>query len=257
MVKTLSRTIADDTNELPGDAPKPTARKLGFRTQKEAKDSGLFELGEFARHGFEYETYKCDGRWFWRKHDEVKPPTAADLKASGGKKGPKAEAKLRAPRKAVDASEAPKASAAALAAENAPGAVADPAAQVNSAGVDPLAIPDFLMRPKPTAAETEAVRKKLAKVVGPERTIKNPPDAKVAKAKAERKASMGVGEMARRFILEGKSNEEAAAMVKQALPKCETNKGCMGWYRNKLRKDGLLSNTNTPTVKGVAWLKHS
>lgn len=190
MVKTLSRTIADDTNELPGDAPKPVTRKPGFRTQKEAKDAGLFELGEFARHGFEYETYKCDGRWFWRKHDEVKPPTAADLKASGGKKAPKAEAKMRAPEKAVDAPEAPEASTAAPAAENAPEPSLAAQAGVSFAPErDPLDIPTFLMRPKPTAAETEAVRKKLAKVVGPERTIKNPPDAKVAKAKAKKRAA--------------------------------------------------------------------
>lgn len=64
-------------------APKPVE---SYRVRKEAMDAAVFVIGPHARHGFEYETSKVDGRWIWRHTDEVRPDTPAELKANGGKK---------------------------------------------------------------------------------------------------------------------------------------------------------------------------
>lgn len=193
-----------NTNELPTATVKPAAKKTGFRTQVEAKAAAVFELGEFARHGFEYETWKCDKRWFFKKCDEVKPPTAADLKASGGKRGPKAEAAARAKadqerheqrgaeRAAGEGRLREGTSLTALAIAIETGApvpelevvvapVPSPAEQVAEAEKTGD-VPAFLKRTG-TKADIETVRAKRAKDTGPERIINNPPDAKQAKAK--------------------------------------------------------------------------
>jgi hypothetical protein len=44
------------------------------------------EIGPLARPGFEFSTWKCDGKWHWRAMDEVPAPNEAQLKANGGKK---------------------------------------------------------------------------------------------------------------------------------------------------------------------------
>ena len=56
----------------------------------------------------------------------------------------------------------------------------DPVATAAQAD-DPLAIPAFLKR-ESTPEEKEAVRKKLARTVGPGRVIKDPPDVKTKRA---------------------------------------------------------------------------
>lgn len=64
-------------------APKPVE---SYRVRKEAMDAAVFVIGPHARHGFEYETSKVDGRWMWRHTDEVRPDTPAEVKTNGGKK---------------------------------------------------------------------------------------------------------------------------------------------------------------------------
>ena len=295
--------MIDITSELPPEAgtnPKP--RKTGYDTKVKAKAAAVATIGEHARDGFEFETFKAGGRWHWRVFDVVKPPTAAEIKAMGGRRAfskeeltrheqrgaerAAGEGRLRvepetslvamaqqisggmavtvevaaekphpAPRKPRGAPKAPEASQTPDATENAPGTIygAGQPLVVN----DGLDLPEFLKRPKQTEEEKEVLRKKMAKTTGPERVIRNPPNVKQARARAERRGAMGVGAMAFRFILEGKSNEEAVKLVRSALPKCETNKGCMGWYRNKMRKDGLLNKDGTASAKGLAWLKSS
>ena len=76
--------------------------------------------------------------------------------------------------------------------------------------------------------------------------------AAATKARAEKTKERGVGFVARSAILAGKTNAEALAEVMAAFPKCSSNTGCMGWYRNKLRKGGLLKKDNTPAAKAAS-----
>lgn len=48
----------------------------------------------------------------------------------------------------------------------------------------------------------------------------------------------GIGAVAVAAILEGKTNEEALAAVKEAHPDAKTGMASINWYRNKLRSDG-------------------
>jgi hypothetical protein len=75
---------AANTRNLPTKAA-PAASK-GFATKEAAKRAAVATLGPQARHQFEYDTSKVDGVWFWRPCEDVRPPTAAELKANGGKK---------------------------------------------------------------------------------------------------------------------------------------------------------------------------
>lgn len=58
-----------------------------------------------------------------------------------------------------------------------------------------------------------------------------------------------VGSVAIAAIKAGKSNEEALAAVKEALPDAKTSLASINWYRNKLRADG------DKTVKTARELK--
>lgn len=64
---------------------KPRPEKT-YRIRKDAEAAAVMAIGPHARKGFEFEAFKCDGAWRWREFDEVRPPNAAELKASGGKK---------------------------------------------------------------------------------------------------------------------------------------------------------------------------
>jgi hypothetical protein len=66
-------------------AAKPPPERT-YRIRKDAEMAAVMAIGPHARPGFEFEAYKCDGVWRWKAFDEVRPPTAADLKTSGGKK---------------------------------------------------------------------------------------------------------------------------------------------------------------------------
>jgi hypothetical protein len=63
---------------------------------------------------------------------------------------------------------------------------------------------------------------------------------KAAPAKAAKAPKPGVGATAREAILAGKTNEQALAIVMKKHPGCNSNVGCVRWYRNELRKKGLL-----------------
>lgn len=69
----------NDTIERPKAAPT-------YRVRTEAMAAAVFELGPHARNGFEFLTFKCDGLWRWRSTDEVRPMSAAEIKARGGKR---------------------------------------------------------------------------------------------------------------------------------------------------------------------------
>jgi hypothetical protein len=63
---------------------------------------------------------------------------------------------------------------------------------------------------------------------------------KAAKPAAGSRKGPNIGSVAREAILAGASNEDALKAVMKAFPDCSSNLGCMAWYRNKLRRDGLL-----------------
>lgn len=99
---------------------------------------------------------------------------------------------------------------------------------------------------KPTAKheETDMAKKikRTAKRSAKKATAKRP----AAKAAPERKAPT-IGEIARKAILDGKTNEQALALVKKAHPEGNTNVGNISWYRSDLRKNGLLADGPVPT----------
>lgn len=206
-------------------APAP---EKGYPKRFNAQRTATRIIGPHAREGFEFETFKCDGLWFWREFAEAKPLSAAQLKANGGNKAMLAAA-VNEPAKTAP--------------------VVDP----HAFDIEPDAfdIPPELKRDPPTAEERKALIAKAKRTTGPTRIIKNPPNVKAAKARAEKTKAQGVGFVARSAILAGKTNAEALAEVMAAFPKCGSNNGCMGWYRNKLRKEGLLKKDNTPTVKAA------
>ncbi len=75
--------------------------------------------------------------------------------------------------------------------------------------------------------------------------VRLPPADTKAKGRAAKPAAgsrkgPNIGSIAREAILAGASNEDALKAVMKAFPNCSSNLGCMAWYRNKLRRDGLL-----------------
>ncbi len=218
--------------------PAPKAVE-SYRVRREAMDAAVFDLGPHARHGFEYTTLKCDGRWLWKPTDEVPAPTPAEIKANGGKRSLLAMANAitegtpmadpnrlpvpprRTLGKAAGASDRSGGTRQPTAPENEPAA---PPASVAGIGIavgdkitypdssegrvicsltipacngldiephDDLSIPDFLKRESTPEAKAQAANamKRIAKQVGPNRVIKNPPDAKAAAKRAEKTKS--------------------------------------------------------------------
>lgn len=74
------------------------ARPDCFRTRKEAQSAAILSLGQNAREEFEFETFRCDGRWLWRSTDidDTKPMTEFERKCNGGARGGLALAASRA-----------------------------------------------------------------------------------------------------------------------------------------------------------------
>lgn len=291
------------------------ARKPGFATKMKAKAAAVATIGEHARDGFEFETFKLDGRWHWRAFDVVKPPTAAEIKAMGGKRAflteataqheravaeaeqwatheergrerAEAEGRLRvepaiavtvevaaekprrAPRAAAGAPKAPEASQAPDAPESLSGGpvkrLSPAAEQLGRMGItdvaqwpsegiakrpadipeempgapsgDGLDLPEFLKRPKPTKEEAEALRKKLARTVGPERFIKNPSNVKQAKARAEKADGQSMAFVIKEAIKAGKTDEQALAILLKMFPSCGYKTSDVKWYRRKMAK---------------------
>src|ERR1700744_874217 len=83
------------TSKNAGEQKPVETKRKGYNLRTQAEADAVATLGEHARRGFEFESRKVDGKWFWFPTDEVKPATPADIKASGGKKSAKAEADLR------------------------------------------------------------------------------------------------------------------------------------------------------------------
>jgi hypothetical protein len=57
-----------------------------YRIRTDAIDAAVLAIGSHARPEFEFEVWRCDGRWRWKALDEARPQTAAQLKANGGRK---------------------------------------------------------------------------------------------------------------------------------------------------------------------------
>ena len=58
------------------------------------------------------------------------------------------------------------------------------------------------------------------------------------KAEAPKVPKNTIGALARKTILDGKSNQETLAVVKAAFPAANTTLNSINWYRNDLRKKG-------------------
>lgn len=56
------------------------------------------------------------------------------------------------------------------------------------------------------------------------------------KHKTTKTNTRGVGSVARKAIIAGKTNEQALSAVMKAFPKCSSNLSCMSWYRADLRR---------------------
>lgn len=151
---------AANTKNL-GTSATPAPQKQ-YKRQKDAQNAAVRDIGPHAREGFEFTTFKCDGGWRWRATDEVPPPTAAQLKANGGKRSMLAEATSQV-------NEAMRNRQFAKAAEIVSKAV-------EQAG-DGLDIPDFLQRAPETEEQKEERVALVNKTTGPKREIKNPPKA--------------------------------------------------------------------------------
>ena len=67
------------------------------------------------------------------------------------------------------------------------------------------------------------------------------------------KHGTGVGEYARTLIAAGKTNEQTLAAVLKKFPESKNNLSCIGWYRNKMRRDGVKGvKANAELVKKAA-----
>lgn len=73
--------------------------------------------------------------------------------------------------------------------------------------------------------------------------------SKPAKKVSPKPSGEGIGATARRAILAGKSNAETLAVVKKAFPGCRSTLSGMGWYRNQMRKEGVLKVTRAAAAK--------
>jgi hypothetical protein len=218
------------------DKPAPT-----YRVRKEAMDAAVFELGPHARHGFEYTTIKCDGRWLWKPTDEVPAPTAAEIKANGGKRclitQQKGTPMAIGPKLIVNATADDLQSREAMLRDMpptcngldvAPTSLSPAAEQLGRMGFtdvaqnpsDGLSIPEFLQRGTPEAKErAKKAMKRIAKQVGPDRPIKNPPDAKAAERRAEKRKAPEAKFEGTPAYAQRKAKEKTLAKAKADSPK--------------------------------------
>lgn len=111
-------------------------------------------------------------------------------------------------------------------------------------------------RPAPKKAEKPAAKKKVTKTAARVAAARKADKAKKKAPKtigggsakltaaivdaAAKPLKVNIGSIAHEAILAGKSNEEALAAVKAKFPDGNTNAGNIAWYRNDLRKKGLL-----------------
>lgn len=224
----------NDTLERPKAAPI-------YRVRTEAMAAAVFTLGPHARHGFEFETFKCDGRWGWKATDEIRPPTPAQIKANGGKKSLIQLQEGTAMAKANETTIMPACNG------------------LDVAKPDGLDIPTFLKRePKAKSGTyTElktggALRSEPVPSVSRETSAKpagKPPvSRKPAKAKTAVPAKKIVSEaetktaghptskaaLIKAAILDWKDDETIVQEVRAAFPGCEYKASDIKWYRRKM-----------------------
>lgn len=71
-------------------------------------------------------------------------------------------------------------------------------------------------------------------------------------AVAEKKSrGRGVGKRAMELILEGRTNEEVINTIREEIDGANPTPATMAWYRNKLRKEGLLPPSNRKSKEAV------
>ena len=61
----------------------------------------------------------------------------------------------------------------------------------------------------------------------------------------------GIGARAMELIIEGKTNEEVIAIVRDEIEGANPTSATIAWYKNKLRKEGKLP-ASTRKAKGAA-----
>jgi hypothetical protein len=262
----IAMTNANMRNLPTTPAPAP---EKSWDKQDRAKAAAIKELGPQAIPGFDFDVYKCDGRWLWRAiaADKRPPVSDAQVKANGGKRA--VDAMVSAPDRlageAVTAAAVEKIMAASAAKRTADKIATElmgtPAEKLaleiaEKAGArlaaldtteDANGVPAFLKRDGDKSVEAqEALVAKHKKTTGPDRVIKNPPDAGKAKEKAKKEKKATRMFVATSAILAGKDNEKALAEVLSVFPTCDYKTSDMQWVRRKLIREGKMKN---PTVK--------
>lgn len=94
---------------------------------------------------------------------------------------------------------------------------------------------------KPVKAKKKAVQADSAPaaILQPE----TPEPAHAPKPEPRKAKAPNIASITRDAILAGDDNATALAKVKAAFPDGNTNLGCISWYRNDLRKKGLMPKT--------------
>jgi len=186
----IAMTNANMRNLPTTPAPAP---EKSWDKQDRAKAAAIKELGPQAIPGFDFDVYKCDGRWLWRAIAADKRPPVSDqqIKANGGKRAISTALATRAQINEAKAELSGEAAAHARVEaelEKKAGAIVTAAAveKIMAAARKPVdttedanGVPAFLKRGGDKSVEAqEALVAKHKKTTGPDRVIKNPPDAK-------------------------------------------------------------------------------
>jgi len=166
--------------------PAPAPEKSWDKRDRAVK-AAIAELGPQAIPEFDFTVVKCDKRWMWRATaaDKRPPVSDAQVKANGGKRAVDALVSVpdRLAGEAITAAAVEKIMAAAR--------------KPVDTTEDANGVPKFLKRDGDKSVEAqEALVAKHKKTIGPDRVIKNPPDAKTAKNRAEKTAGKGISKTA-------------------------------------------------------------
>lgn len=203
--------------------PAPAPEKSWDKRDRAVK-AAVLALGPQAIPEFDFTIIKCDKRWMWRAiaSDKRQPVSDQQVKANGGKKAV-----------AVLVSAPDRLAGEAVASAAVEKIMANAKKPVDTTE-DSNGFPVFLKRAGNTSAEAqEALIAKHKKTTGPDRQIKNPPDAKKAGTKkgpagpASQQRSDGIKPGSSGAILvdtvcrkEGATNDELCKAVgwKECLP---------------------------------------
>ena len=76
-------------------------------------------------------------------------------------------------------------------------------------------------------------------------------NGEVVEAVAKKSRGRGIGKRAMELILEGRTNEEVINTIREEIDGANPTPATMAWYRNKLRKEGLLPPSNRKSKEVV------